>query len=674
MDRLLRVVLALTAVDRMSTVVRSATGRSMTDLEKLQKKGKDLMDNGAKLMVAGTALAASLAPAIKAFAELEDSAADLESSMMDSFGKTGPEFVKMNELAEQLGDKLPGNTSDFQRLFQTLKENGVGAETILNGVGKSAAYLGVAIRMPYEEAGKFAAKMKEATGTADEDMLKFMDTIARVKNMGVEATEMQYAFGRSAGALKLVGIQGLEASKQMATLYATLIRSGLSGETIGTGFASILSAALDPKKYTAVKEAAAKLGVEFKLFDKGKFLGIENLIVQLDKLKGFSASQRQGVIGALTGGGQDAQMLQILVSNGVEGFKKMNEQMSNQADLNTKVEVRLKTLKSIWEATTGTIDNMLAALGTGLAPVLKIIAGLFGTLAGWLKRLMQEYPSIAKFITMFVGISAAVVTVIGVILSLRGAFILLNIVMGANPFIRIAMIIIALVSLIYANWGKITKFFSWVWEGIKSGFKSFVGWFVSFTTPFGFMNLIAPHWDGFVAYFGGIWDSVGNAINKFIDWVKGLGSQFFQAGANIINSLVDGIVSMANKPIDAIKNVVKEMRDFFPFSPAKVGPLRDIHKIKLVETIAASIKSKPLTDAVHKVTGDTAQAFGLGGGRVRPVFGGGGMGGSMNITFAPQISGGGNSADIVQSLRGYMPQFMQMIRAEMDRESRKSYA
>ena len=36
-----------------------------------------------------------------------------------------------------------------------------------------------------------------------------------------------------------------------------------------------------------------------------------------------------------------------------------------------------------------------------------------------------------------------------------------------------------------------------------------------------------------------------------------------------------------------------------PFRPAKEGPLRDIHRIRLVETIAESIKPTPLVNAMR---------------------------------------------------------------------------
>ena len=130
-----------------------------------------------------------------------------------------------------------------------------------------------------------------------------MDTIARTSNLGVQADEMQYAFSRSAGALKLMGIQGLEASKSISAVYATLIRTGASGETVGTGMQAILNTFMNVDKMKVFNAEAAKLGVQMEFVDKktGQFKGVENMIAQFDKLRQFNPQQRASLVQALLG-------------------------------------------------------------------------------------------------------------------------------------------------------------------------------------------------------------------------------------------------------------------------------------------------------------------------------------------------------------------------------------
>lgn len=67
-------------------------------------------------------------------------------------------------------------------------------------------------------------------------------------------------------------------------------------------------------------------------------------------------------------------------------------------------------------------------------------------------------------------------------------------------------------------------------------------------------------------------------------------SKFFNAGRNIVTSIADGIKSAVGVVTDAIGNVASKVRDFLPFSPAKEGPLLDIHRLNFGGTIAQSIK------------------------------------------------------------------------------------
>jgi len=97
---------------------------------------------------------------------------------------------------------------------------------------------------------------------------------------------------------------------------------------------------------------------------------------------------------------------------------------------------------------------------------------------------------------------------------------------------------------------------------------------------------------------------IKNAWNAAIRFISSI--NLFKAGQNILNTLVQGIESVAMKPVIAVKKIVQKIRNLFPFSPAKEGPLRDLHKIKLIQTIADTIKPDPL---VEKMKQALAQAI-----------------------------------------------------------------
>lgn len=671
----MKIAVVLTAFDKMSSVINNATDNAEKKLTKLMA-GKFL--EGGAMMATGVGILRGLSPAIGAYSRLETANVDLQASMMDSTGAIDKNFTKVASLAESLGDKLPGATKDFDQMFEVMMNNGVKATSVLDGVGKAAAYLAVDLKMPYDAAGQFAARMKEATGVADSEMLGFMDTISRANALGIQASEMQYAFSRSAGSLKLLGLQGLQASKDVTVLYASLIRAGMSGETAATSFNNLIQNVLDKKKFAKFSELAKANGIAFQFFDKeGKFLGVENMVSQFDKMKGLSTTKRAELVQALTGGGADGQALNNIITQGAAGYAKMRSEMEKKAALNDKVNIKLKTLASIWEATTGTIENMLAALGAGLAPILKPIGEMIGTVAGNIKVWLSNNPAMAKFISMVVALVGVFFTLLGAVKIIQGiriAMQLLNLTLAANPFILLASVAILAISLIYANWGKIKAWFSKLWASVKQIFVSVwtgIKTYLLYFTPVG---LIYKYWDKIVGFFSGLWGRVRGVFLGMVRWVGSLGQMFFNAGRNIVKSIGEGIKSLAMWPINKIKEMVGKIRNLLPFSPAKDGPLRDIHRIRLVETIAESIKPASLINKmknVAKLTFDVMNGR-PGGAKPLPGAGGANAGGSVNVTFNVSLSGTATKQDAKTLLSEVEKRFPMLIKQYQAQQSRLS--
>lgn len=628
-----RIAVILSAMDRMSSVINRSTQNAERRLGNL---AKNKFMQGTGLVASGVALAASMAPAVKAYAELEEAQMDLQASMMKANGSIDSNFKGISTLAEDLGNKLPGTTADFFQLFKVMMNNGVQSQNILNGVGKAAAYLAVDLKMPYAAAGEFAARMKQATGVADSEMLGFMDTISRANSLGIDASEMQYAFGRSSGSLKNLGLQGLNSANQMTVLYASLIRAGQSGETAATSFNSIVTNLLNADKFAKVTAEAGRLGISLQFFKDGKFLGIEHMISQLDKLKGFNVQERSKLVNLLTGGGQDAQALNTLITNGTAGYAKMRSEMEAKGRLNDKVNLKLKGLNSLWEAATGTITNMLASLGAGLMPILGPIVELIGMVAGKIKDFLTLNPGVAKFIALVVSLAGVFLTLMGAVKilgAIRVAATLLNITLAANPFILIASAAILAVGLIYANWGKIKGWFASLWANIKIGVQRAWDFVKGVFLKFHPLGIIIKNWQPIFNFF------------------RSIGTRFRDAGRNIITSITAGMAAVIMKPVEVMQKMVLKVRRLLPFSPAKDGPLKDIHRIKLVETIAASIKPGPLVGAMRGVAGAAANV-------AAPARGGGG-----GITFAPVIhlNGSATTADGAMITAAMRKEFEKMM-------------
>ena len=142
--------------------------------------------------------------------------------------------------------------------------------------------------------------------------------------------------------------------------------------------------------------------------------------------------------------------------------------------------------------------------------------------------------------------------------------------------------------------------------------------------------------------FSGVWDKVKIIFTAAWKWISGLGGKFYDAGKNIVMSIGKGIVDMAMMPVKAIAAMTTKIRAYLPFSPAKTGALKDIHRVKLVETIAQSIKAKPLLNAMRNVTDSL---YGQMNQPIHAIAGGRGGSGGMNINLTVNLSGGATAKD-----------------------------
>ncbi len=513
---MLQFALVLSAVNKVSPVIRNIEGRFDGLRAKIDKVRESSDRFGRDMLIAGTAAAAAIQQPIGAFAELEDASTRLRSSLMDRNGVSAG-FAEIDALAIKLGNRLPGTTADFYEMFDTLVRKGVPARSIMAGVGEAAAYLGVVLKMPYTQSAELAAGLQKSLGIAEKDMLGFMDTIQRAVFLGIDPRDMEYAFARSAGALKPLAQQGKAAADAFAPLFAMLIPVTASGETAGSGLGAILRQVMDRGNLKDANQQLAKFGVALQFADKaGNFKGVQNMLEQLEKLRGLSQTNQLAVLKTLFGNSAEAlSVASTLIQEGTAGYARTVERMQQQADLNKRVAANLQTLTNVWDAATGTFRTMLADFAGAMGPELKGLAEWFNDVSAKVGQFIKEHPMLAKaiglgvlaFAALSIGLGATALALAGVLryftlvapvigavvrvarvitpivsglawlFRLLGVAILKDVVKAllilgrvamANPIGLLITVIAGGAYLIYKNWDKLKKWFGQFWEWVKT--------------------------------------------------------------------------------------------------------------------------------------------------------------------------------------------------------------
>jgi len=198
--------------------------------------------------------------------------------------------------------------------------------------------------------------------------------------------------------------------------------------------------------------------------------------------------------------------------------------------------------------------------------------------------------------------------------------------------------------------------------------------------------------------------AVGEIGGKILSTFMELPGKLFSAGVAIIDQLWAGIQSAASKLYAGVASVAAKVRAYWPFSPAKEGPLRDLHRVRIIETIAATVNPAPLVATMRAAAAAgmlalaplaSAQAF-AGAGvlpqlaampmpasqpaprPVAPLASRQAGSGPVTVHFAPQVTIQGQAGpmakdDIMAALKAHEHELVRLIQDVMARNARRIY-
>lgn len=394
--------------------------------------------------------------------------------------------------------------------------------------------------------------------------------------------------------------------------------------SVEAGGAALMLTGKGTKKFTdALKEMEKSAGATGEAFDK--MTSEENVKFRWDQFKA-SLSAISIILG------------QILLPSFNKLLTGVNKVLSVVQKFSSEHPVLAKS-----------IMFPIAALGI-LLTVLGAVGTVVGVVGGGLMNLIKTIRILKKLSWVAGG---GITKMVKTIKTLKKMVGMVNLAFLSSPiFWIIAGIVLLIVVgyLLIKNWDKVKKFFIDMWQKIVGAFTrawNFIrglldrtpGWLLGVIAVFmpfiGIPALIIKYWDVLKPYFmmivsffkgvfGGLvacvlwvrdnWKKLLNiflwvnpltfpimVIKKLISFLRSI--NLFEAGANILRSLVDGIKSMIMAPVDAVRGVVEAISDFLPHSPAKTGPLADLDKTGtgLMDTIAGGITALPVIKKLSPV-------------------------------------------------------------------------
>ncbi len=399
--------ITLKAFDRMSSVVGKAFNSAIRDSaelsEKLRATSERMAKVGAIAAAGGTALGLAAMKPIEAFSDLESAitSAKVAFSTVDGVDKN---FAKVQKIAIQLGNTLPGTHADFFQMAASLKEIGLSSETIANGGLAATAHLRALLgNLDPGQAAELIGTFKESLGVADKDFARFVDTVQRAKfAFGLDPQDFAYSVKYFGAVAKTLGVSGYEATKPLIAMAGELRQAGIDGTVAGTAmqgmFRQLPNIDHAMKKNKELQGIISRYRLHLEFFDKaGKFEGLDNLMRQLDKLRALSQEDRLKAIKDMFGG-RGMATIATLVGKGYTGYEQAIQKMAKQASMETRLKMITGTLANTWKAFAGTFQSTEAYFAAGVAPDLKRLINWLNVIAGKLGEWAVHHQRLTRIV------------------------------------------------------------------------------------------------------------------------------------------------------------------------------------------------------------------------------------------------------------------------------------
>ena len=429
------------------------------------------------------------------------------------------------------------------------------------GAGLSATFGGAVSRL----VGRFsplASAGKAAFATIGSAALKVSS--GALKGFGASVNGVGAAIGKIGGIASQLGVTGA-------------IFTGLTA-----GFQTLFK--LDPSQMSGKFDEwqksldSALIGVQTKLPAMASAFA-----AALPQMVSSVTSALPGIANALVSVGQTlGPALMTMLPQITQAFSGMFAQLPTF--ISTYGQPMLEAFGALFATLAGQIPSLMTSLGQALIAGIQVafsaigdnsgaiagfISGFGASLASGIQTLgatiVTALPSIGQ------SIATALPTLIPALVSALTSVV--TSLAAALPGIAVAIInqlpaiIGGLVTGIINSLPTLLNAFVSVVTSIAANFPSIFMAIVSAIPA-----IIANIARAFAGLGGMILSHISDIPSRIIGLFSGAGSWLWDSGAALMNGLKDGILGAVENVKSAVKGALQKVRDFFPFSPAKVGP------------------------------------------------------------------------------------------------------
>lgn len=662
-----------------------------------------------------TALAVAMAAPVKVAAQFEQQMAKVAAVSNAS----DAELQKLTATARNLGATTNWSASQAAEGMEFLAMSGFSVEQsikampgMLNLASAGAIDLGSAADIASNVLTGFNLQASE-TGRLG-DVLTNTFTTSNV-NLSMLGETMKYVAPVAAA----TGVS----LEQAAAMAGQLGNAGIQGSNAGTALRAVISRLSAPTG--AAAKALRDLGIQTK-DASGNLRSVPDILADMNNaMEGMGTATKQGITSTVFGL-EAASAATVLLGNAGSGsLQKYTESLKASGTASKVAAKQNATAMGSLRRLNSAVESIGITIGNVLLPPLATLAEMVAGAAGIIDSFAQQFPTLTAVI---VGTTAALIAgkiaaiaggyawtfVAGVGLTLkrvvdtiRVAYLLntgalaanttaskaslivskamtaaqvawaavtktvtaaqwlLNAALLANPIGLVIAAIAALIAigvLLYKNWDKVKAVAINTWSAIKNYTGKALGWLKS-----AFMNFTPLGW--FI-----------QAFNKVTSWFSNF--SLYDSGLAIMKTLGQGILNAHKYVVDKVKSVFNKVREYLPFSDAKVGPFSELTKSgsAIMSTLADGVDSNSsLQKSVNNQFTGTSAAPNRSLSSMAESMGSSGMGaGGTTFKIEQKIVIGDNaSGDIEQQARrgaaeGAQDLVKQLQRAN-NRERRLSY-